>query len=99
MPTIVGNSALNCSATGADHFNVCEQDKLQALDFYTSHIRDILVFMSSLNFILSWVEHEKGFITSGPDIFFQVFVFISNHLQIILRLLPYTIYFVCTLNI
>ena len=26
----------------------------------------ILVFMSSCNFVLSWVEHEKSFITSGP---------------------------------
>ena len=24
--------------------------------------------MSSCNFMLSWVEHEKSFITSGPDI-------------------------------
>ena len=23
--------------------------------------------MSSWNFVLSWVEHEKSFITSGPD--------------------------------
>ena len=27
----------------------------------------ILVFMSSWNFVLSWVEHEKSFITSGPE--------------------------------
>ena len=27
----------------------------------------ILTFMSSINSILSWVEHEKSFITSGPD--------------------------------
>ena len=26
----------------------------------------VLVFMSALNFILSWVEHEKSVITSGP---------------------------------
>ena len=26
----------------------------------------ILVFMSSLNFTLSWSEHEESFITSGP---------------------------------
>ena len=26
----------------------------------------ILVFMSSWNFVLSWVEHEKSFLTSGP---------------------------------
>ena len=27
----------------------------------------ILIFMSRKNFILSRVEHEKSFITSGPD--------------------------------
>ena len=27
----------------------------------------ILVFIRSWNFMLSWVEHEKSFITSGPD--------------------------------
>ena len=26
----------------------------------------ILTFMSRTNFVLSWVEHEKSFITSGP---------------------------------
>ena len=26
----------------------------------------ILTFMSRINFVLSLVEHEKGFITSGP---------------------------------
>ena len=27
----------------------------------------ILTFVSRKNFMLSWVEHEKSFITSGPD--------------------------------
>ena len=26
----------------------------------------ILTFMSKINFVLSWVEHGKSFITSGP---------------------------------
>ena len=26
----------------------------------------ILIFMSRINLMLSWVEHEKSFITSGP---------------------------------
>ena len=30
-------------------------------------IVDILTFMSRINFELSWVEHEKSFIASGPD--------------------------------
>ena len=28
----------------------------------------IFIFISRENFILSWVEHEKSFITSGPDL-------------------------------
>ena len=28
----------------------------------------ILTFMSRINFVLSWVECEKSFITSGPDV-------------------------------
>ena len=27
----------------------------------------ILTFMSRIHFVLSWVEHEKSFITSVPD--------------------------------
>ena len=27
----------------------------------------IFIFMTKWNFMLSWVEHEKSFITSGPD--------------------------------
>ena len=26
----------------------------------------VLIFMSRINFVLSWVEHGKSFITSGP---------------------------------
>ena len=29
----------------------------------------IFIFISKENFMLSWVEHEKSFITSGLDIF------------------------------
>ena len=32
----------------------------------------ILTFISMINFMLSWVEHEKSFITSGPGFVFQV---------------------------
>ena len=28
----------------------------------------ILTFMSRKNFMLSWIKHEKGFITSGPEV-------------------------------
>ena len=33
----------------------------------------ILTFMSRINFVLSWVEHEKSFITSGPWHPFSIF--------------------------
>ena len=33
-----------------------------------STIVGILTFMSRVNFVLSWVEHEKSFITSGPGL-------------------------------
>ena len=33
----------------------------------TSLFVRILVFMSIWNLVLSWIEHEKSFITSGPD--------------------------------
>ena len=31
----------------------------------------ILTFMNGKNFVLSWVEHEKSFITSGHDIIWE----------------------------
>ena len=45
----------------------------------------ILVFMSSLNFILSQVEHEKSIITSGPGFpFFVKFLLHNQHIDKIL---------------
>ena len=32
----------------------------------------ILTFMSRINFVLRWVEHEKSFITSGPGQLFEI---------------------------
>ena len=29
----------------------------------------ILTFMSRINFVLNWDEHEKSFISSGPGLF------------------------------
>ena len=40
----------------------------------------ILTFMSKKNFVLSWVEHEKSFITSGPEW--------SNYLDFVILMLP-----------
>ena len=39
----------------------------------TSLFVGILVFMSSWNFMLSWVEHEKSFITFGPGFDWYVY--------------------------
>ena len=32
----------------------------------------IFIFISRENFMLSWVEHEKSFITSRPDLSFPI---------------------------
>ena len=53
MPTIVGILTFISLITTTSARNV-----------YFPHT---LVVMSSWNFMLSWVEYEKGFITSGPD--------------------------------
>ena len=37
----------------------------------------ILTFMSRMNFVLSWVEHGKSFITSGTGIIYWCFVVYS----------------------
>ena len=34
----------------------------------------IFIFMSRMNFMLSWVEQEKSFIISGPGIFHTIFI-------------------------
>ena len=52
-------------------------DKPRTLFFPHIHVKmptivGILTFMSRKNFILSLVEHEKSFITSGPDPSFGV---------------------------
>ena len=41
----------------------------------------ILTFMSMINFMLSWVEHEKSFITSGTGFLIDS--------QLLVRLPPY----------
>ena len=33
----------------------------------------ILTFMSRLNYVLSWVEYEKSFITSRPDHLMEIY--------------------------
>ena len=39
-------------------------------------------FMSNWNFMVSWVEHEKSFITLGPDsnIFLKTLIHVSDTL-------------------
>ena len=57
MPTIVG------ILTFISMTNITSE-RLKARYFFL--LIGILVFMSSLNFMLSCVEHEKSFVTSGP---------------------------------
>ena len=57
MPTIVG--ILTFTSMINKHLRTLKQD--------TSLFAGILVFISSWNFVLSWVEYEKSFITSGQD--------------------------------
>ena len=40
----------------------------------------ILTLMSRINFVLSWVEHEKSFITSGQD--YVIVTYRSKHAPI-----------------
>ena len=47
-------------------FNIYWHDKYNICEFESKKFFLILVFMSSWNFMLSWVEHEKGFITLEP---------------------------------
>ena len=55
-----------------------DSDKSTMLFFLLTNVKmptivDILTFMSRKNFMLNSVEHEKSFITSGPDWkFFQL---------------------------
>ena len=43
----------------------------------------ILTFISGENFMLNCVEHEKSFITSGPDFHAYVFIYVSLLLLLI----------------
>ena len=38
----------------------------------TSPFVGILVFMSSWNYVRTWVEHEKSFISSGQDVLYRI---------------------------
>ena len=47
------------------HFLGSDKPKMLFYPFINVKIVGILTFMSRKNFILSWVEHKKSFITSG----------------------------------
>ena len=62
--------------------NSAELEILTIISRTKQHLRDsskILLFcryssfMSSLNFVFSWVEHDKSFITSRPDCLYVCF--------------------------
>ena len=47
------------------------------INFKMSTVVGIFTFMSKIDFMLSVVEHEKSFTTSGPDMDFRLKDFIS----------------------
>ena len=46
----------------------------------------ILRFISKTNFMLSWVEHEKSFITSGPDVSLMRYPRQIKHIHVLIIL-------------
>ena len=49
-------------------FNLTHVAFIMLINVKMPTIVGILTFMSMINFMLSWVEHEKSFITSGPGL-------------------------------
>ena len=49
---------------------------------------DILTFTSSINFMLSWVQHEKRFITSRPDVRYWGVMMLQYFTLVVLTLCP-----------
>ena len=84
MPTIVG--ILTFMSDKIQHLRGLKQE--------TSLFVGILVFMSGWNFVLSWVEHEKSFITSGPG---HVWYEVAHKFGlIVMRCLPgLNLYYIC----
>ena len=46
--------------------NIAEYENFFANKYENANFVGIFIFISRENFMLSWVEHEKIFITSGP---------------------------------
>ena len=57
LPTIANSFLLNKA----------EHEIFSANKYENANFVGIFIFISGENFMLSWVEHEKSFITSGPD--------------------------------
>ena len=47
--------------------NIAEHENFSANKYENATIVGIFIFISGENFMLSWVEHEKSFISSEPD--------------------------------
>ena len=50
-------------------FSLLDVVSIMLINVKMPTIVSILTFMSRINLLLSWVEREKSFITSGPDKF------------------------------
>ena len=57
------------NANNSWHFHIYKQRKFHAQQCFARKLEIVsnLIFISRRNFMLSWVEHEKRFITSGPE--------------------------------
>ena len=82
------NSAEHEILTAHEYWNSQNQWKLQVwitksqsfillINVKMPTIVGILTFMSRINFDLSWVEHDKSFITPGPGFWLRQFLIIS----------------------
>ena len=67
MPTIVG---ILTFMSGKIAF-------LAYMSLKKAEFLDIFILMSIQSFMLNWVEHEKSFITLGPELWINDFVYLS----------------------
>ena len=58
--------------------NIAEHETFFAYKYENTNFVGIFIFISRENFILSWVEHEKSFITSWQDKGFSAWSCIRN---------------------
>ena len=68
--------------------NIAEHENFSANKYEKANTVGIFKFISRENFMLTWVEHEKRFITLGPDwihSWFHLFIFNNQSVPSILH--------------